>query len=454
MSDIQNKNLDTLIKKTTIDYSKVFSMIPSEMIHEKNIAMVCLRTLKYASKLIDSAKSIVVFDDRDAVELWCSGIATYGLKPRFIEWDYTESSVGNLISRIKDFMTNHETNEVACVSITRNLYNYSMEDAIVGDAMNKEITKSLNMLSDVMRIIDYVPGNPPYDGDLHLQIHKSLRDRLSDNGEIVFVHPVRVVIDHRIYGDYQDKDDVDFRNGLTHVDIFGANKLFGIDNQTPLMVSHWKKSVPSNNLVSVHDDFYSHSSYTSKASNISKYGEITGAIKKLFTLVKDSENLTKHCSIKNKGVGFSCGFSGILGNLTDNKVSSDFYSIVRPNVESRYEKLLERKNEQMKEYDEYVKSHPDEEVKKPKISLDSYSLWFSFNTEEERENFLGFLETKPVKFLLSLSKDDKHLNPKDLCYIPWMDFTKKWTDESLIQEWDIDDDTWKLIDSHIETVNK
>lgn len=203
MSDIQNKNLDTLIKKTTIDYSKVFSMIPSEMIHEKNIAMVCLRNLKYASKLIDSAKSIVVFDDRDAVELWCSGIATYGLKPRFIEWDYTAYTVSNLIVNILDFMSNHEPNEVACVSITRNLYNYNMEDAIAGDAMNKEImnddgTGTIDILSPIFRKFDKTFTNPPYDGNakggkLYMQIDKALYDSLSSNGNVIAVHPTSVI---------------------------------------------------------------------------------------------------------------------------------------------------------------------------------------------------------------------------------------------------------------------
>ena len=79
----------------------------------------------------------------------------------------------------------------------------------------------------------------------------------------------------------------------------------------------------------------------------------------------------------------------------------------------------------------------------------TYNNVFEFKTADERTNFMNYLKTKAVRFILSLSKVDKNLLYGELNQIPWMDFTRSYSDKELCKMWNIDEKLWKFIDSHI-----
>ena len=297
---------------------------------------------------------------------------------------------------------------------------------------------------------DLVFGNPPYDGTLHLDIHEKFQTLIKPGGGIVWIHPNRVVIDHRSWGDYTIGKKYDsFRSGLTNIHMFSGNKIFNIANQTPLMVSVWRKDVADKNIphsIEVVDRFYGGGTYTTDVHHISKYGKLTKQLEEFFNLNQGKDNLANHTKgQKNRpSSGYVCGFSGILGNLSEDSVSTDFYSIVRLNQSCYLEDMSKEDEKKLKRLEEQGK-----DTTQFKKMEDRYAIWFNFNTSEERENFIRYLKTKVVRFLLSYLKDDKHLDPKMFQMIPWMDFSRSYSDKDLCEMWNIDEKLWKFIDDHI-----
>ena len=79
----------------------------------------------------------------------------------------------------------------------------------------------------------------------------------------------------------------------------------------------------------------------------------------------------------------------------------------------------------------------------------NYKRMFSFKTEEERENFLGYLKTKSVRFVLSIFKFSNMLMRGEMTQIPWLDFKTRYSDADLRKMWNIDDWLWAFIDQKI-----
>ena len=46
---------------------------------------------------------------------------------------------------------------------------------------------------------DYIVGNPPYNGSLHLKILEKSYKKLNENGKLIFVHPSRWCSDNSIF---------------------------------------------------------------------------------------------------------------------------------------------------------------------------------------------------------------------------------------------------------------
>ena len=88
-------------------------------------------------------------------------------------------------------------------------------------------------------------------------------------------------------------------------------------------------------------------------------------------------------------------------------------------------------------------NYPENEV-----NYQSYLLW-SFNTENERQNFINYCKSKFARFCLSLRKVGSHLDRTEILYVPWLDFTQEWNDAKLCKEFGISEELWKYIDNFI-----
>jgi len=61
------------------------------------------------------------------------------------------------------------------------------------------------------------------------------------------------------------------------------------------------------------------------------------------------------------------------------------------------------------------------------------NIIFSFDTEQEQNNFLSYLRTKFSRFCLSFYKASQHIESGELSIIPWLDFKKHYTNDDLLE---------------------
>lgn len=70
---------------------------------------------------------------------------------------------------------------------------------------------------------------------------------------------------------------------------------------------------------------------------------------------------------------------------------------------------------------------------------------FEFDTEQELNNFMGYLKTDFSRFCLALYKNSNSLHRGELDIVPWLDFTQTWDDGKLYKHFGIDEETQEYI---------
>jgi hypothetical protein len=70
---------------------------------------------------------------------------------------------------------------------------------------------------------------------------------------------------------------------------------------------------------------------------------------------------------------------------------------------------------------------------------------FSFDIEEERDNFIEYLKTDFARFCLSFYKSANTNQYGELAIVPWLDFTKKWTDKELYEKFNVSEELQNYI---------
>lgn len=81
---------------------------------------------------------------------------------------------------------------------------------------------------------------------------------------------------------------------------------------------------------------------------------------------------------------------------------------------------------------------------------ESFIVAGAFDTEEEVLNFKSYLFTKTVRFLLLQAVVSQDVLRNKYCFVPSLDkYDEVYTDELLIQRWNLTDDEWNYIDSRI-----
>lgn len=271
---------------------------------------------------------------------------------------------------------------------------------------------------------DIIIGNPAYNNGLDLKIHKVL-ENCAD--KVVFVHPSGFAISHKDGVSKVECKDVDMSK-FESLHLFWGNELFNIGLFVPVCVSIWKKDKVGNT-VKVIDDAFTKTTYECDCNMVHLHGKMFPIIMDWFeNNVKSDDVMIGHG--KNEVTtkyGFS--MSSVRGTPPRNgegKVLDDFFTAIP-----------DKKKNLLAECVGFGTKN------------DSNENLFSFNSEDERKNFINYWKTKCVRFLLSLFKTNQNLFRGELNQIPWMDFSKEWSDETLRKEWNVDDKLWDYINKFI-----
>ena len=279
---------------------------------------------------------------------------------------------------------------------------------------------------------DIVFSNPPYNGNLDLKILKSLfEQKISD--KIVFVHPVGYLLDKKfktkLYNELRNT------NYLESVNMFWGNNLFDIKIFMPCCISVWNTNKTDDKCFVTDNAFINwtgnESKYICKINDISIHGKIFENVKHFLNY---TNNIMKYNVNDNNLTNYSVNFPLIRGGQEYGQgIYSHFYSIIGLDTNTC-------KCDNNYRLSDSARSHTSNGTKFP--------LW-TFNTENERNNFINYIKSKFVRFLFSLIKTNPNTYSGELKVIPWLDFTQEWNDKKLCKEFGISEELWKYIDNFI-----
>ena len=256
-------------------------------------------------------------------------------------------------------------------------------------------------------------GNPPFKRKLNLKFLNKCMDISESN---LFVHPSSWLIDEK-------NSNSDFRNArLLHsnsikkVILFNGNYIFNIGLYIPSAITLIDKNHKVEDGIKVIDKLNEKELVYNSINDINKFSNIV-EYKSILLKIKQKNSIS---DLYNKKLGnYYVNMSRIRGNVymseNTNKIhKNDFYTTV---------------------------------TRDEKVEMDSKkSVFFSFNTELEANNFLKYLKTKFSRYCLSICKNSADLNKIDFSMIPLVDFNIEWTDSLLY-------DKFKISKEEIDFIN-
>jgi hypothetical protein len=263
---------------------------------------------------------------------------------------------------------------------------------------------------------DIVIGNPPYNQMIDMDfVTKSYN--ISDS--ILFVHPSTWLLDEKGKQKKFIKTKELVKDHLENITLFNGNKLFRIALFVPCVITHIDKNKKNkgiycvdkiNNIELEYEDVYQINKYSNK--NL------------YFTIKNKIIDKTKFNLLSNKNIingEYYVNISQIRGNVNLNSdiymVQNDFYTIIPKDI------IVKNKNDK--------------------------HMFFSFKTKNEANNLINYLKSNFTRFCLSIYKNNSQLDRGELELIPWLDFSREWTDEDLIKEFELTSEEVEFINKHI-----
>lgn len=83
------------------------------------------------------------------------------------------------------------------------------------------------------------------------------------------------------------------------------------------------------------------------------------------------------------------------------------------------------------------------------VITDSYLILSTFKTENEAKNFANFMTQKLPRFLMHETYSSMNISKSNFRFVPFLDFSKQWTDDNLYKYFDLTEDEICFIESMI-----
>jgi hypothetical protein len=272
-------------------------------------------------------------------------------------------------------------------------------------------------MRDVWKVdsFDLTIQNPPFMRKTNL---KFLEKSMKISEMSIFVHPSSWLIDEKnSNSDFKKARDT-HSSSLEEVILFNGNKTFNIGLYIPSAITVINKN-KKDSLIKVVDQINQVEIVYDNINDINKFSNL----KEYKTILYKTKNTQKLSDFYNKdNKKYYVNMSRIRGNVHKNSDTNlmhcdDFYTTV---------------------------------TKDEKVELKvTKSVYFTFNSFLEADNFLKYLKTNFSRFCLSVCKNSADLNKIDFSVIPWLDFTQEWTDEKLYQYFNLTENEVKFIEKHI-----
>jgi hypothetical protein len=286
---------------------------------------------------------------------------------------------------------------------------------------------------------DVIIGNPPYKRGLHLTILEKCVELLSNNGQLLFVHPGEWLSQLRTNGKgsyYQQLREqlspitksIEFRNG---------NQEMNIGLYVPLSITHLDKNKLSNNKKIL----FKNNGINYNVSHLNEINPWYNAIVLKQILNKCVSSISLKNVLKQFKGNYYVSFNGITGG---GFLNIEYYDGIKRNTSNMFNLIGNTCN--------FVSNKPVISRPSKKGKEGNQKLWVSFKSEQEAYNFLGYLtKTKFIKFLIVILKIDQHAD-SILNYIPMFDFNQEWNDEKLNDYFNFSKEEIEIINEIVDKV--
>jgi hypothetical protein len=280
-------------------------------------------------------------------------------------------------------------------------------------------------MEDIRRInimFDLCFSNPPYGSfgkNVDLQILDSILPKCN---EIVFIHPANWILNNKQVqgtGNSIGKLKSRLENNLVSIYIFDGNKKLNIKKYTPCSITHIKKN--HEGLIDV--NYFDEDKYSCKSIN-----DITVFGNNWFSIVLPFKNIIELYLTKN-------------GNIWNNRVRN-IQNCSKEKFYCQFPGMRPADAEKTGKYMHYRLLNKGQTYIVNDINnVKSSQIIFEFNTKNEVENFLQYIQTNFACFCHAILKSNHHIDTGELQIVPWMDFTQEWTDEKLYKFFNIPQET-------------
>jgi site-specific DNA-methyltransferase (adenine-specific) len=88
------------------------------------------------------------------------------------------------------------------------------------------------------------------------------------------------------------------------------------------------------------------------------------------------------------------------------------------------------------------------------IHTESYLLLHAFATKEEAENFADYMALKFPRFMMKHTLSSMNISTQNFAFVPFLDFSHKWTDQDLYERYHLTQDERQYVDSLIRPMPK
>jgi len=316
-------------------------------------------------------------------------------------------------------------------------YNEYKTNIYWGDFLTIDFDKHCKEVWKVNKF-DLIIQNPPYKNGVHIHFFNKSFDILDQDKFLIFVHPSTQFINRK--DSREDTKTKKIKNIISKCEsrltLIDGNMYFDAGFFTPLSITSLRKT-PSEKIEVIYSHIDANNneihSYNS-LSFVNIHGsEIVNDIqlkikRKIIYSIEDK--LFRNGNISKTGKYFKiCRISGHPPKKNEKMINPDFFQLVYKENEENVSNIV-----------------TDSPIGKRSDGNQFNEL--AIDKIEEIENIHKYLMTKFARFCLSLYKNSANIL-SDLKIVPYMDFSKSWTDDQLFDYFDLSDEERNFILNYI-----
>ena len=291
---------------------------------------------------------------------------------------------------------NNESVQVCCQRISDLLPDISTD--LITDHI-----KCCNTLLETLQQFDIIIMNPPFEKNLH---KKFLVWAAGHSRVIVSIQPCQFLYKHYKLNKLDTKLQNLIQNHASSIYIMNPNLIWqshkfaspvgifniDLDNQTSTIHIYDEMT----------DDYYKVASINEICK---RHKQLAKFIEQLIAYLKlNPDTVIKHINMELYKP-WIVELAKIRGHISE--VNRDIYS------NDDFATMVTRDHRPITKIVDFAKQH------------------FCFNTKIEAENFIEYLKTDFARICLYINKFGLHIDSNTMMYVPWLDFTKRWTDDEL-----------------------